>query len=88
MDEFTTYGQNFDEAHKNLDKFLQRCKEYNLSLNSEKCFMMMQERVVLGHFISPKGIEVDLAKIEVIHTLLVPTKLKDVRSFLRHTRYY
>ena len=43
---------------------------------------MMQEGVVLGHFISPKGIEVDPAKIEVIHTLSVLAKLKEVRSFL------
>ena len=41
MDDFTTYGQTFDEAKENLEKVLQRCKDYNLSLNSEKCFMMM-----------------------------------------------
>ena len=50
--------------------------------------MMMQEGVVLGHFISPKGIEVDPVKIEVTSTLSVPTKLKEVRSFLGHARYY
>ena len=80
MNDFTTFGKTFEEAQENLDKVLQRCKDYNLFLNSEKCFMMMQG-VVLGHFISPKGIEVDPAKIEVISTLSVPTKLKDVRSF-------
>ena len=50
--------------------------------------MMMQEGVVLGHFISPKGIEVDPTKIEVICTLAIPVKLKEVRSFLGHARYY
>ena len=49
---------------------------------------MMQDRVVLGLFISPKGIEVDLAKIEVIRTFSIPAKLKEVRSFLGHARYY
>ncbi len=88
MDDFTTYGQKFEEAKEKFDKVLQRCKEYNFSLNSEKCFMMMQEGVVLGHFISPKGIEVDPSKIEVIHTLVVPAKLKEVRSFLGHVGYY
>ena len=71
-----------------MDKVLQRCEDYNLSLNSEKKSMMMQDGVVLGHFISPKGIEVDPAKIEVINTLSVPKKLKDVRSFLGHVGYY
>lgn len=88
MDDFTTYGKTFEEAKENLDKVLQRCKDYNLSLNSEKCFMMMQEGVVLGHFIFPKGIEVDPTKIEVIHTLAIRAKLKKVRNFLGHARYY
>ena len=48
----------------------------------------MQEGVVLGHFISPKGIEVDPTKIEVIRTLSIPTKLREVRSFLGHVGYY
>ena len=42
----------------------------------------------MGHFISPKGIEVYPAKIEVIRTLSIPTKLKEVKSFLRHAGYY
>ncbi len=49
---------------------------------------MMQEGVVLGHFIFHKGIEVDLAKIEVICTLFVLAKLKEVKSFLGHAGYY
>jgi len=44
--------------------------------------------VVVGHFISAIGIQVDPTKIEVIVTLPIPTKPKDVRSFLGHARYY
>ena len=44
--------------------------------------------MVLGHFIFVTSIQVDLAKIEVIRTLLIPTKQKDVRSFLGHAGYY
>ena len=50
--------------------------------------MLMQEGVVLGHFISAIGIQVDLGKIEVIQTLPIPSKLKDIRSFLGHAGYY
>ena len=50
--------------------------------------MLMQEGVVLGHYISAIGIQVDPAKIEVIQTLPIPTKLKDIRSFLGHAGYY
>ena len=44
--------------------------------------------MVLGHFISATGIQVDPAKIQVIQTLPIPTKQKDVRYFLGHAQYY
>ena len=69
MDYFTIYWTTFDEAKANLEKVLKICQDYNLSLNSEKYFMMIEERVALGHFISSKGIQVDPTKIEVISTL-------------------
>ena len=65
---FIIYGATFEEAKENLETVLKRCQDYNLSLNSEKYFMMMEEGVVLGHFISSKGIQVYSAKIEVIIT--------------------
>ena len=74
MDDFTTFGVTFEEVMKNLEIFLIRCQEHNLTLNSEKYFMLMQEGVVLGHFISTVGIQVDLAKKKVIQTLPTPTK--------------
>ena len=51
MNDFTIYGSTFDEDKSNLDKVLKRCQEHNLSLNSEKFYMMMEEGVVLGHYI-------------------------------------
>ena len=50
--------------------------------------MLMQKGVVLDHFISVARIQMDPAKIEVIQTLSIPTKSKDVRSFLGHAGYY
>lgn len=88
MDDFTTYGERFGKALSNFNKVLQRCKDHQLSLNNEKCFMMMTKGIVLGHHISHLGINVNLAKIEVTKNLPVPTKLKDVRSFLGHATYY
>ena len=81
MDDFTTYGDTFEQDHANLEKVLKRCQEYNLSLNSEKCYFMM-EGVVLGHYLSSFGIQVDPTKIVVITNLPIPTKKIDVRSFL------
>jgi hypothetical protein len=63
MDDFTPYATDFEDALSNMEKVLKRCKQSHISLSIEKCHMMMREGVVLGHFISYAGIQVDPAKI-------------------------
>eukprot|EP00253_Pinus_taeda_P006346 PITA_06346 len=88
MDDFTPYGVTFEDALQNLEKVLKRCIEAHLSLSTEKCHMMMNQGIVLGHFISFLGIQVDPAKVQVIQTLPIPKTQTDVRSFLGHAGYY
>ena len=49
---------------------------------------MVTEGIVLGHKISAFGLEVDQAKIVVIKTLMSPTTVKGIRSFLGHVGFY
>jgi hypothetical protein len=86
MDEFTVYGNTYQEALDNLEKILIRCQEMNLSLSHEKCKMLLIG-VVLGHHVSYKGIKVDPAKIEFIIRLPPPKTQKEMRSFLGHVGY-
>ncbi|WVZ93574.1 hypothetical protein U9M48_039543 [Paspalum notatum var. saurae] len=86
MDDFSVYGKRFDGYLENLEKVLKRCQEVDLVLNWEKCHFMVRERIILGHRISERGIEVDRAKIEVIEQLPPPTNIKAIRSFLRRVR--
>ena len=44
--------------------------------------------IVLGHVVSPQGIEVDKAKVKVIQDLPAPTTVKDIRAFLGHAGFY
>ncbi|XP_024010463.1 uncharacterized protein LOC112085478 [Eutrema salsugineum] len=81
MDDFSVYGSSFDTCLANLGKVLQRCEDKHLVLNWEKCHFMVRERIVLGHKISGKGIEVDKAKIEVMTSLQPPTNVKGIRTF-------
>ena len=43
---------------------------------------------MLGHRVSSKGIEVDLAKIATIEKLPPPKNVKGIRSFLGHAGFY
>nr|GEY14958.1 hypothetical protein [Tanacetum cinerariifolium] len=84
MDDFSVFGNFFENCLSRLDKMLQRCEDTNLCLNSEKSHFMVKEGIVLGHKISKNGIQVDRAKINVIAKLPHPTTVKGVRSFLGH----
>ena len=88
MDDFSVYGSSFEHCVKNLETVLQRCQDKNLALNLEKCHFMVTEGIVLGHKISAAGLEVDKAKVVVIKTLMPPTTIKGIRSFLGHSGFY
>ena len=49
---------------------------------------MVTECIVLGHKISADGLEVDQTKIAVIKTLMSPTTVKGIKSFLGHAEFY
>ena len=49
---------------------------------------MVREGIVLGHKISPNGIEVDRAKVEIIEKLPPPNSIRAIRSFLGHAGFY
>ncbi|KAK1662136.1 hypothetical protein QYE76_050295, partial [Lolium multiflorum] len=88
MDDFSVYGNSFDNCLRNLDKVLQRCEETNLVLNWEKCHFMVNEGIVLGHKIFERGIEVDRAKVEAIEKMPYPRDVKGIRSVLGHAGFY
>jgi hypothetical protein len=88
MDDFTVYGDDFQQALDNLEKLLIRCKETNLSLSHEKYRMILTEGIVSGHHIYDTDIRVDPAKIDIISQIIIPSSQKEVRSFLGNVGYY
>ncbi|GJX91076.1 reverse transcriptase domain-containing protein [Tanacetum coccineum] len=88
MDDFSVFGNSFENCLSRVDKMLQRCEDTNLCLNWEKSHFMVKEGIVLGHKISKKGIDVDKAKVDVIAKSPHPTIVKGVRSFLGHVGFY
>nr|GFC37043.1 reverse transcriptase domain-containing protein [Tanacetum cinerariifolium] len=86
MDDFSVFGNSFENCLSRLDKLLQWCEDTNLNRNWEKSHFMVKEGIVLGHKISKNGIEVDRAKVDVIAKL--PHPVKGIRSFLGHASFY
>ena len=70
MDDFSVFGDSFNQCLHHLTLVLQRCIEKNLVLNWEKCHFMVKQYIVLGHIISSKDIEVDKVKVDPFPILL------------------
>ena len=88
MDDFIVYGSSFEHCLQNLGTVLHRFQDKNLALNWEKCHFLVIEGIILGHRISAAGLEVDQAKVSIIKTLLPPTTVKGIRSFLGYAGFY
>ena len=41
VDDFTVYGNNFEEALHNMEKFLIKCQETNIDFSYEQCNMLL-----------------------------------------------
>lgn len=57
-------------------------------VKASKCVFAVNKLEYLGHFISDKGVETDPSKISVINSWLVPSNVKEVKSFLGLAGYY
>lgn len=49
---------------------------------------MVREKIIFGHRVSSKEIDVDKAKVDVIVKLPIHTSVKDFWSFLAHVGFY
>jgi hypothetical protein len=88
IDDFSVFGDSFDDCLTNLEKVLSRCEENESCTELGKMPLYVKNSIVLGHIVSSKGIEVDKSKIELIVNLPTPKSIKDVRSFLGHAGFY
>nr|GEX23453.1 reverse transcriptase domain-containing protein [Tanacetum cinerariifolium] len=88
MDDFSVFGNSFENYLSCLDKMLQRCEDTKICLNWEKSHFMVKEGIVLRHKISKHGIEVDKAKIDVIAKLPHPTTVKGAVLGQRHEKHF
>ena len=88
MDDFSLFGDDFEECLYHLVLVLSRCKEKILVLNWEKCNFMVKQGIVLGHVISKKGIKVDKANVDLISNLPPPRTVMHTQTLVDHARFY
>ena len=88
VDDILVFSRSFEEHLGHLEQVFNRLRDANLTLKPSKCEFAVIEVKYLGHIISKEGIKADPEKTEAISTFPVPTKQKDVRSFLGLCGFY
>ena len=82
-------GRSFVKSpSKNLEKFFDRLRHYNLKLNPEKSCFFKKEVTYLGHKITDKGILPDDSKYDRIKNYPIPQYADDVRRYVAFCNCY
>ncbi|KAL2607424.1 hypothetical protein R1flu_025997 [Riccia fluitans] len=87
LDDFTVYGSRTDHLG-HLQKCLEKCRKFLISLNPDKSVFGVSSGVLLGHIISKDGLLPDPAKIDAILQMEAPGDLKEGQRFIGAVGYY
>ncbi|CAC5392664.1 Retrovirus-related Pol polyprotein from transposon 297 [Mytilus coruscus] len=88
VEDILVLSRSFEEHLSHLEQVFTRLRDANLTLKPSKCVFAAKEVKYLGYIISKEGIKVDPEKTKAISTFPVPTRQKQVRSFLGMCNYY
>jgi hypothetical protein len=81
FDDILIYSKSLDEHIKHLRAVFGALCEARLFANLEKCTFCTNRLAFLGYVVTPRGIEVDEAKIEAIKSWPIPATLTQLWSF-------
>jgi hypothetical protein len=88
LDDVVIYGKDSKDHFFKLHNILDRLREANLKLHPQKCFFLRKEIIYLGHLCGKDGCQPDPEKVKVMDKIKVPTRLKEIQSFLGVLNYY
>lgn len=88
LDDVIVLGKDFEDHLNNLVTVLERFRQYNLKLKPQKCRLFQNEVLFLGKLVNEKGVSVNPDSKNVILKWPIPTKRRDVESFLGFANYH
>ena len=89
LDDILIFGGETEADHQKLvEEVLSRCVDHGLAVNLLKSEFHVQETIFLGHIINGSEVRMDPDKLKTISEWPIPTKKKEVQSFLGFANYY
>jgi hypothetical protein len=88
LDDILVFSSNIKEHTRHVRLVLAKLREHGLYAKSEKCEFDRTCVEFLGYVISTQGITMDTQKVKTIQEWVVPTRVRDVQSFLGFANFY
>lgn len=88
IDDIIIYGTTFDEHISRVDEVLDRIRTAGLKLKPEKCSLLQNEVVFLGHVVSKHGVQPDPSNVAKVLGWPTPINAKQVKQFVATGSYY
>jgi len=88
MDNFVILAKTMKELEERTVRFLKIAEKHNLCFKRSKCDFNMEEILILGVVVGKGQIQIEQEKIKAVKEWKMPTKVKDVESFLEFANFY
>ena len=88
MDNFVIQAKMMEELKERTIQFLKIVEKYNLCFKQSKCNFNIEEIPILGVIMGKRQVKMEQEKIKAVKKWKKPTKVKDVKSFLRFANFY
>ena len=88
LDNILIFSHDYIEYTKHIRLVLSKLREHGLYAKSEKCEFDRISVEFLEYVISSNGLTMDKMKVATVQEWEVPTRVKDVQSFLGFAKFY
>ena len=88
IDDFVIPAKTMEELEEWTVRFLKIAEKYNLYFKQSKCDFNMKEISILEVIVGKEQVKMEQEKIKAVKEWNMPTKVKDVKSFLGFANFY
>ena len=88
MDNFVIPAKTKKELEEKTIRFLKIVEKYNLCFKRSKCDFDIEEISILGVIVGKGQVKMEQEKIKAVKEWKIPTKVKNVESFLGFANFY
>jgi len=88
MDDFVIPARTMEELEERTIRFLKIAEKHNLCFKRSKCDFNMEEIPILEVVVGKGQVKMEQEKIKTVKEWKMPTKIKDIESFLGFANFY